>query len=194
MKTLYFILSILVIIFFGDIYPQGYKSSLIFEGALLSTGTDYTEYIGLSSRDYKTEEVLKGYSLAYSGKINLGDDYHLEFRPGIFFSDLYYEGLQLGLYLRKDIDYFIGILGVNTILNFNTSHGILNVERPKELTYFLVTGAGIKISSRFNVLLSYYKPPDKNFGHGQSTDYKSKTTGFEKNMFWSVRLGIEFNL
>jgi len=194
MKTQYYIFAVIMILCFGDIHPQSYKSSLILEGALLSTETDYTEYTGMSTRDYKTEEIIKGYSLSYSGKINLGKDYHLELKPGVFFSDLYYEGLQLGFYLRKHFDYFIGLLGVNSIYNFNTSRGILNVERPKELTYFFVVGSGIKISNRFNALLSFYWPPDKHFGHGQTTDYTSKTTGFEKNMFWSIRLGVEFNL
>lgn len=194
MRLQYYFFLVIMMLCFGNIYSQSYKSSLIFEGALLSTETDYTEYNGISARDYKTQEIIKGYSFTYSGKINLGKDYLLEFRTGIFFSDLYYEGLQLGLYLRKDIDCFISILGFNTSLNFSTSHGILNVEQPKEVTYFFVIGAGIKISKRFNALLSYYKPPDKHFGHGQTTDYLSKTTSFEKNMFWAMRLGIEFNL
>lgn len=190
-----FLVMILIIIFTENLYPQSYKSSFIAEGTLLSTETYNIEVeMGIVTKEYYSKEFLRGLSLAYSGKINLGSEYFLEFRPGILISQKAYDGLQLGLNLRKEFNIFSGFLGLNSNYNFNPSHGLANNENPVEMTYLYVAGFGVKINKTFGLLLSYNKLFDDYFGSGQTTDLISRTNGYKKYLHYFVKLGVELNL
>jgi len=195
MAKKYFFTMILIIIFVGNLYPQNYKSSFIVEGALLSTESYNIELqMGIVTREYYSKEFLKGLSMAYSGKIHLGSDYFLEFRPGLLISQKAYDGLQLGLNLKKEFNIFSGFLGLNSNYNFNPSHGIVNNENPVEMTYMYVVGFGVKINKTFGLLLSYNKLFDDYFGSGQTTDSISRTNGYKKYLHYFIKLGLELNL
>lgn len=190
-----FLVMFPIIVFVGNLYPQSFKSSLIVEGALLSTETYNIEVeMGAVTKEYYSKEFLRGFSISYSGKIHLGSEYFFEFRPGLLISQKAYDGLQIGLNLRKEFDIFFGFLGLNSNYNFNPSHGLANNENPVELTYLYVIGAGIRINKTFGFLFSYNKLFDNYFGSGQTTDLISKSTAYKKYLYYLIKLGVELKL
>ncbi len=195
MNKKYYLSMILILMSVEYIFPQSYKSSLIAETVFLSTETHNVEIeLGLITKEYNEKKNLGGFSISYCGKINLGSEYYIEFRPGILLSQNAYDGLQFGLLIRKEINQFFGFLGLNSNYNFNPSHGTFTNENPEAYTYSFSIGGGIKISKLFGLLLSYNRLFDNYFGSGQTADLISKSTGYQKYLHYFVKVGVELNL
>ncbi len=181
MNVKYCSLIFFLIFVVSGMYSQSFNSSLIAEGSLLSTNIK-TWYSNLDDKEF-----ISGYGISYSGKLRLGSNYQLEIRPGLFFTQTFYEGFQLGLYLRRNIsEQFFGIVGVNAGINFN---GPWRGWEPNTPTFTAGVTIGSKLSEDFSVLFSFDKTLDDLYGHGSSS-----TADFSKYLFWLMKLGIEYNL
>jgi hypothetical protein len=171
-----FFLSVLIFISFNT-YAQSFKSSIFAEGSLLSTKTSGTE----------EKETVTGAGIYYSGKLRLSSGCYFEFRPGLFFTQMYYEGIVFGMYIRGNFsEKLFGVYGLNTYLNFN---GPSNTYDPKSPAFSGEILVGYRLNDDFSVLLGIDKTFDSIYGHGSSS-YSSYT----KYLYWTAKLGVEYNL
>ncbi len=174
----YNVLIFMILFSFCSTYSQTYQSSFIAEIAGLSTNTVYID-------DRYDKEFISGYGISYSGKFKLSSNYQLELRPGLFFTQEFFHGFQLGLFFRRKLnEQLFGIIGVNTSLNFTGPSHTLS---PARSIYTAGITLGSKLSKNYSILLSFYKTLDDISGD-------SGRGGYTKYLFWLMKLGVEINL
>jgi hypothetical protein len=190
-KTL--IVSILFIM--TPIYAQSYRNVIVHEMNILSVETQSTIMKnGLSVGKAKENNISIGYSILYRGEAHLGSDYYFEYAPGLFFSEESYSGVQIAVNLRKEINDLFCFAGIGSNINLSPHHEMGDSENPETYTFFYSLGAGVKISSIFGVIISYNSLFKNRFLSGQTTDYNSNSTTYDKNLNYILKLGLEIYL
>ena len=144
-----------------------------------------------------TKSNIRGFGLGfyYSGRILIYNNYFLELRPGFIFAGSY-SGLEMGLYLRKEIyDIMYLSAGMNIHYNVHQNQGNSN-GYATVYGYFYNPGLmiGFNLSKKFIITSEIFKQTRSNYrnAHSFSTFESSKTHHNMKD--WILKLGLEIKL
>lgn len=182
-----------------EIIPQSFHGSIIVESAALITKKNqenffYLESNGIINTEFSSEEkrlILSGYGVYYSAKWSVGKQIQLEVRPGYFFSEKIFEGLQTGIYIRYLFPKgYYGIFGFTTELH---SGGGGNSYNPTQHTLTTGLSIGKMINSKFSALLSVNKTLTEYAGSDR-TNFSNPNWVLYQYLYWIIKIGVELNI
>jgi hypothetical protein len=192
MMRIYGLLNVILILLTTSINAQGYKSIFSVGSDLLQVETRSTlKQNGVSIGTSNENNLSTGYFIMYRGEAHLGSGFYFDYAPGFFFSSVGYDGLQISINLRKEFDNLLCFSGIGSNINLDSQHGLANPVHPETYTFFYTLGTGWKISRIFGITASYNGLFSKRVTSGQTTDYISTTTTYDKNLSYFIRFGVE---
>ena len=189
---------ILFFVLCHQILPQDLNNSILIEVPFIKTNTFHQEYSNLLLKvENEQTGFTSGFGIHYSWRFPFIFGTLFEIRPGIFISDPYLMGVDLGIYIRQKIykNFFV-IIGSNIHFNFGFSEGQLSWKRSSVGGIYFSPGIsiGYKFSQRISSFLGYHVLLKNNWRESWSVSYResnySKST---EKLYWILKLGMELN-
>lgn len=199
MKGLKILFFVFCFFLYYEIIPQSFQGSIIIESAAMINKKHqdnffYMESNGIINTEFSSEEkrlILSGYGVYYSAKLSVGKQIQLEIRPGYFFSEKIFEGVQTGIYLRYLFPKgYYGIFGFTTELH---SGGGGNSYNPTQHTFTTGLSIGKMINSKFSALLSVNKTLTEYAGSNR-TNFSNPNWVLYQYLYWIIKIGVELNI
>ncbi|NMB83552.1 MAG: hypothetical protein GYA14_17225 [Ignavibacteria bacterium] len=189
---------ILFFVFCYQILPQDLNNSILIEVPFIKTNTFHREFSNLLLIvENEQTGFTSGFGIHYSWRFPFIFRTLFEIRPGIFISDPYLMGVDLGIYIRQKLykNLFV-IIGSNIHYNFGFSEGQISWKRSSLGGLYFSPGAslGYSFSQRISTFLGYHALLKNNWRESWSVSYReSSYSQSAEKLFWIIKLGMEFN-
>ncbi len=194
-----YLLILFIILPMVTLYPQESNNGLVLEIPLIKTELHQKKYSGLSKIDeINSVKYSTGINVAYSWRIPLLLDTKLEILPGVFLGDLDLIGVNLGVYLRRNIFYTVfANLGIRAHYSFGYEDSHITWGRKSKNDFYFnpVFSLGAPISNKISFMIGYSFYLNKNWRESWSSDYLTPIyIDTTEKLNWLIELGIDFNI